>query len=497
MTPRRGGFFLQAIWASLGQLFQALLALAGLFILVRLLGPEAYGIYALALVCVGLCEIVVGGSSGDGIVSLAELRPSHTNSLFYLLVTSSLIAGTALWAGADLLAATVGMREAAPVLAAISGLPLLTAMNTVPAQLLVRDVRFSTLSTSAGIGAIAATLAGIYLAIMGWGVFSLVLMEYIRRTLVLLMNLMATRWLPSLSLNRADSVEIVRLALGRVENRALQYVSTEAMPRGLIGAAIGPDALGIYVIAKRLLDQLNGVLTGPISAVCLPAFALARGKPAELRIIMKKAIRGSTLLFWPALMGLLMVAPILLPLLFGQALESGVLVVQILILASLRTPLSGFTNSLFIGLGNPRIVTRLQWVSLILGALFLSLGVPYGITGASIALAARQWFAWPFGASAVAKAIQFPMVEQLRVLAQSAVPALIMVLAVGLAALLLPETIAPITELVILGSAGLIAYPMSWMAFSLQARKTIPIVIARMIRGDMRGAVHAARTLFW
>ncbi|MGB3470394.1 MAG: oligosaccharide flippase family protein [Erythrobacter sp.] len=497
MKPAKGGFLLQALWASLGQLFQAVLAFAGLLILVRLLGPEAYGIFAIALICVGFCEIVVGGHTGDGIVSIAELRASHTHSLFGLLATVGLAAGAGLWLAQDLLAQAFGVEQAGPVIAAASALPLLSAMTTVPAQLLARDVRFSVLSTGTGLGAVAAIGAGVYGALSGWGVFSLVFMEYVRRTVILLVAVYATRWRPGCDFHRADAWEITRPALGRVENRAVQYVSSEAMPRTLIGAVLGPDMLGIYVIAKRLLDQLNNVLSGPISAVSMPAFALARGNSEELRRIMSKAIRGSTLVFWPALIGLLIVSPTLLPLLFGEQLDGLVVVVQILIIASLRTPLSGFTSALFIGLGDQRTVSRLQWISLGIGAILLAIGLQYGLIGASLALAARQWLAWPFGASAISKSINLSATEQVRVFGQSALPSCLMGAAVGLASFLLPGDLSQIATLVCLSAIGVIVYPLCWMAVSPRERTIIPEVFHHIVHGRLRDALHCAKALVW
>ncbi len=116
MKPAKGGFLLQVLWASLGQLFQAVLAFAGLLILVRLLGPEAYGIFAIALICVGFCEILIGGHTGDGIVSVKQLRASHTNSLFWLLAILGVISGAGLLIAHDVLAQAFGVEEAGPVI---------------------------------------------------------------------------------------------------------------------------------------------------------------------------------------------------------------------------------------------------------------------------------------------------------------------------------------------------------------------------------------------
>ncbi len=322
-------------------------------------------------------------------------------------------------------------------------------------------------------------------------------MEYVRRGVILGIIVYATRWLPGFDFHKPDAWEITRPALGRVENRAVQYVSTEAMPRTLIGAVLGPDLLGVYVIAKRLLDQLNNVLSSPISAVSLPAFALARDSSKELRRIMTKAIRGSTLVFSPALIGLLLVSPVLVPLLFGEKLNDLIVVVQILIIASLRTPLSGFTNALFIALGDQQTVSRLQWISLAIGAISLIIGLQYGLVGACVALAARQWLAWPFAARAVAKRIGLTIMDQLRVFMHSAIPTILMGTIVGVVSIVLPSSLSPITTLCIAVLIGIVAYPLSWMISSAKERAIIPLVAQHLVSGRLREAVQCAKTLVW
>ncbi len=495
MTASADRFVSQAAWASVGQLVQALIAFGGLIVLVRLLGAEAYGLFAIALIAVGLLEILVGGHAADGVISIEDLRPAHTDTLFWTLAAIGGAGGLLLWTAGPAVARMLGIDDAAPVIASVAGLPLLTALIAVPGQLLIRRVEFSALTISASLAAALATSAGVLAAINDMGVTSLVIMEYVRRTLTLAMQLYSARWRPGFAFDRHDAHVALRLGGGRIENVAIQHVSTQTMPRGLIGAVLGADMLGVYTVAKRLIDQLNGVLTGPIAAIAQPAVASFRNDDQRLVWIVARAIRVSTIAFWPALIGLIAIAPLLVPVMLGPGLILAVPVVQILALAALRAPLTGFTTAFFAARGQHRVITRLQINSLLLGALLLPIGLYWGLEGACWALAARQWLAWPFGAVAIARAIGMSPMQQLRVLAAAGIAPCLMGASVFGLMIWFPSGLPDGVRLAIVTMMGVILYPLWWMAVFPRARRLLLLAMRDALRGDAKGVVRSIKAI--
>jgi len=497
MTRPTGGYLLQAVWASLGQIVQVVIAFVSLATLARILGAEAYGLYAVALMCVGLADLLVGGHAGQGLVSIPALRSTHSSSLFWVLVAVACFTGLGLWFGRDLISSAIGVKEAAAVVGYSCGLPLISAMTTVPSQLLVREVRFDALSRGSATGALIGAFAGIAAALAGLGPASLVVMEYVRRLTILGLAFKSASWFPKSRFDRDDVIQILRPAFRRIENQSVQYFSTNFMPRAIIAALLGPVSLGIYVIATRFIDQLNSVLSGPISGVALPAFAKARDTKDELVRILLKAIRGSTIAYWPALLGAAIVAPLAIPILFGSEMAPAAPIVQLMIIGSLRTPLSGFTNALFVGLDDHNAITRLQLISLFVGGFFLVLGSPWGLEGMTLGLALRQWFMWPIAAKAIDRSIGVGPGTQFMTMLQTATAPCLMALAVLLLAVAWPFESSPSLKLLTLIVTGLAAYPVALMMTSRSARLVIPDVAALMFSGKPAQAFRRGRDLFW
>ncbi|MEM9740404.1 MAG: lipopolysaccharide biosynthesis protein [Pseudomonadota bacterium] len=454
---------LQAIWAASGQAGQALVGLVSLLILVRLLGPDAYGIFALGLLFTGLAELLCGGHLAELLVKRKTVERGHENAAFWLSLGVSVLCAVVLVALAQLAADLFSTPDLALVLPAMAALPVLSALAVTPNQLLIRRLQFNSLALADLTSSLCALAVGLTLALNGGGIWSLVFMEMARRTVVFFCNMVSARWLPGFGFARAEAIEIVRFAAKRLENRALQYGAQQAMPRIVIGGLLGTEALGIYAVARRLIDQLNHVLITPIAAVAFPAAAQIQDDRPRLHKLIEASIRITTWVFWPALLGAAVVGMVAFPLVLGAEWGATVVVFQFLVLAALRAPVSSFNTSILTATGRLREITWIQGASLIVGAILSTAGaLTFGLAGAVAGLALRQWAVWPVGAAMMKRATGFPIRRQLNILALAGAPSIMMVLLLVLLDAAAFSMLDPLSRISALVAAGLLSYVSAW-----------------------------------
>lgn len=415
-----------AVWSSAGQFGQAAIGFGSTIVLVRLLGPEAFGLFTLGLLFTEFAEVLVARQTADFLVREKRVTRGHETAMFAVLCATALLLAGGIAAGAPQIAGFFDAPDLAGVLAAMAVLPILTALASVPQQILTRAMRFDTLAKIGTAAMLTGALSGVALAVAGAGIWSLVAMEAVRRAVVLAAAGWSARWLPGGTFGWLETRAVVVFGARRVENRLLQYVSINAIPRFLIGRYLGVDALGIYTVARRLLSQLNNVLNGPVTTVGFPVVSrLAPGDPAMGRFV-TGALRLGTWIVWPAVLGIVAVAPSLVPLIYGHGWSEAVIVLQLLALGYLRAPLSGIVSAVLTGVGALGAISRLHVISMLAVAALLAAGLPFGLAGAAAALALRQWIIWPVGAHYVRKATGYDPRRQMRVLAGAAVPSLVM-----------------------------------------------------------------------
>jgi O-antigen/teichoic acid export membrane protein len=457
----------QYAWALSGQAAQALLALASVVVIARLLGPEVYGVFALTMLIVGLAEILVGGHVTDFLVQKPAVAPGDRNAAFLLTVLFAVAIGVVLVAAAPLVATILGRPDLTALVPAVAVLVVLTAAANVPTNLLVRAMSFNILARIDTTTGLAAFILGAGLAYAGAGIWSLLAMEIARRGLRLLLVAIAARWVPGISFRWHNIVELWTFARSRLLGAFFQYLA-QATPRLVIQIMLGTQALGYFAVASRLFDQATGLITGPLVAVAFPAAARTKGDLEHLRDLLARAIATSTAIGWPAILGFVVVAPILIPLLLGPDWIGAVLTVQILTLSALRASVTGFNGAIILGLGRADLRMRLNLINALLGLLLCPLGALVGVEGVAAALLARAFISWPVGAFYVERLTGFAAKRQFRIAAISAVPAMAMALSIETLRRALDGLVrAPSLGLILIAS-GVFLYVAFWAVLNFR-----------------------------
>lgn len=457
----------QYAWALSGQVAQGMLALASVAVIARLLGPETYGLFALTMLIAGLAEILVGGHVTDFLVQKAAVSDGDRNAAFVLTVLLAVVIATALILGASFVGMALSHPEVAALLPAVAALIVLTAAANVPTNLLVRAMSFDILARIDTLTALVAFILGTALAYAGAGVWSLLVMEIARRGLRLVLVALAARWVPGLLFRWRNIVELWTFARSRLLSAFFQYVA-QATPRLVIQAMLGTQALGYFALASRLLDQATGLITGPLAAVAFPAAARTRHDLEWLRSLLARAIATSTTIGWPAILGFVVVAPIIIPLLLGPDWTGAIPTIQLLTLSALRSSVTGFNGAIILGMGRADLRMRLNLVNALLGLVLCPLGALAGVEGVAAAMLFRAFTSWPIGARYVQRLTGFAAREQFRIAAISAVPAVAMALSIEILRATLEGMVRPLWLGLILIVSGVLLYGVFWAALNFR-----------------------------
>ena len=154
----------------------------------------------------------------------------------------------------------------------------------------------------------------------------------------------------------------------------------------LIGKLLGMEALGIYDIAFKLANLINGQLLPIITNISMPVFAKNQHDIPTVRKHYLKMIELISFLFFPIFAILFLSAPILIPLLYGPKWNAAIVPFQILCLFAVFRTLSSPTSGLYNALGKPQIGLYFTAVftPLFLTTLYFSSG--YGLVAACLAV---------------------------------------------------------------------------------------------------------------
>jgi PST family polysaccharide transporter len=121
----------------------------------------------------------------------------------------------------------------------------------------------------------------------------------------------------------------------------------------------------------------------------------------------------SALVALPAFLGLIVLAPVCVPLVFGPQWDDAVPALQLLLLCGVRTATGVFNISILRALGRPDLPLVLLGAGVLLTLGLIPALAPWGLTGVMLALVLRTFATWPIGCSFIERTTGIAVRRQL------------------------------------------------------------------------------------
>jgi PST family polysaccharide transporter len=439
------------------RLFQLLAGVLSIALMARLLGPEAYGVYGLAMVVVGFGQIA-GSVWGGGYVAMHDARDADFDALAWISIGVAALGTVVLLAMSGPLGNIRGFEQAASLLPALSLLLLLGAPVVFLSAEAQRQGRYDLLAQSETASAAVAVVSGIVCAFLGFGVWSFVGMEFARSVVRLgILALRAGVW-PRLRCRAEDFKRAAAFDGTRLSGRLLQWADL-AVPRLVIARFLGEEALGLFVLGWRVYSQLKEVVVGPFAMFAMPAIAALRGDRAAIHGLLDTWQRLSAFLAFPVIIGFVLVCPLLVDIWLGEGWPDAAIVMQLLALAGLRSASSAFNGAVLDGMGRPGLQLLTYAAGLAASLVLVPIGLAVaGVAGVAAATLLRSFLTWPVSTFLVARVSGYPPGRQFTTVFPAALSACIMGAVVMLVQFILPPDQSDWTVLAACIATGFVTY---------------------------------------
>jgi O-antigen/teichoic acid export membrane protein len=367
-----------AMWTAVETWGQQLMLFLVFVALAHLLGPEAIGLATMALVAPVILAVPVTRGIPEAIIQRPEIDREHLDSAFWLLAGG----GAALSAVAFILAWPIAHFFSEPVIEELvrctALIVFIQSLAGVPIAVLKRHLNFRVLALRTLCSAIVSGAVGIGLALHGYGVWSLVWMQIARWTVEVIVLLWGSAWRPRFAFSWARCKDLFGFA-GPIIGFSLWQFINEEMPKAVLGAFIGPSAVGIYQLAKRPLEVVTSAFLAPLTAMAMPAVARMQSDRAMIDQFFNSSIRVAVVLGFPAYMGLAAIAPDAVPLVFGDHWSEAVLAVQIIMLLGLVRTFDGIAGGTVLAIGRSDLIFKFNVFYTFAGGACIVAAAPYGV----------------------------------------------------------------------------------------------------------------------
>jgi O-antigen/teichoic acid export membrane protein len=334
-----------ARFAIEAMLFVTMVALA------RIVPPEAFGIFAVVTIVQELAQMMPMEGIGGALVQRRSIERDHLRGGLTLSVGLGLLGAAFTVLVAVLVVEPLMGRQTEMLTIATTPYFLLGAVYAIPMAVLRRRLDFRRLSLiDLALNATRA-LASLALALVGLNASALVFGSMLGMAAALCMALaFAPVPLP------AWRPRAMRELLPYGGPAALATISWTGFRNGdyaIIGSVLGPAQAGFYWRSYQLAVEYQGKVANAVSQVAFPVLARTEGID-ELLVLRQRMVRLLTVLVFPLLALLIVLAPTVIPWLFGPEWEPSVVPTQILVAGGAATLAINTCGSALMAAGRAR-----------------------------------------------------------------------------------------------------------------------------------------------
>lgn len=303
-------------WNLLQNIVSRLLALLVVAILSRILDRSAFGGIALALAITTFAELFVNQGFGEFITQTPKLEDEHLDTAFWFNIATGAIFAGVIAMCAHPLAIALDEASAASVIQWLSLSLLIRSFAVVPAGVLLRNLRFRSLSMRSVVASAVGGVAGIATALSGFGVYSLVIQVLVGDLASVVILWGATDWRPGLRFSKRTLRELSQFGTPIIGATLIGFVSRR-LDTVIVGSVLGLALLGVYSMAQRVYQIVLQVVNKSTTDVTFSALSRLSDSEENRRRAIYRVIELTGALCFPTYVGLAVIAEPLTITLFG------------------------------------------------------------------------------------------------------------------------------------------------------------------------------------
>jgi len=378
------------IWRSGTQIFGQLLTWASTFIVIRLLGPSAYGLFAMTQVILVLLNMLNGYGLASALIQRADAGRHAQRQLFGMLMLLNLTLGAIQFLAAPAAAAYYRQPEVADLLRVQALLYIATPFIALPQALLSREMDFRKQALVNFVSALAGAITALAGALGGMGVWTLVaapIALFATRAIGMTIAARSYMW-PSFDFRGAG--DIARYGGVMATGQIFWFAQSQA-DVFIAGRLFDPHMLGIYTTSLFLTQIFVSKFVPPLNEVAFSAYARLKDDKTAVAAAFTRSAQLVMLVAMPFYLGMAATADPLVAVALGPKWLEAVPVVHWLALAMPMMTLQVLFAPASDACGRPGISAQNSMTGALCLPIAFLVGVHWGVMG----LVAAWFVAYP------------------------------------------------------------------------------------------------------
>ena len=347
-------------------------------VLARLLAPKEFGVIALMMVFLSLCNVILDSGLGNALIQKKEADQFDFCSVFYINLALGVILYLLLFAAAPLVAGFYGSAELSCYLRVSSLTLIINSFALIQRTLLNKWMMFYLSFRISWAAMIVSGLVGIIMAYLGFGVWALITQQLTSATIGCFLLWALVKWRPQWCFDWSCAKKLFRFGWKFLVSSLIDTLYNDIYSI-VIGKISNLTELGFYNRGRSIPAFGMNVINSTVGSVLFPAFSELQNDRTKMKELAKRGLRNIMFLVIPVFTLLFILAEPVVRIVFTEKWLPCVIYLRLCCVTFFYWPLHTTNLQIISACGRSDIFLVLEIIKKIQAAMVILLTCRYGV----------------------------------------------------------------------------------------------------------------------
>lgn len=272
-------------------------------VLARILGPEISGTVALVTVFTTIMQVFVDSGMGNALIQKKNADDLDFSTVFYFNIAACVILYAVMFLCSPLIGSFYAMPELVSIVRVSSLTLLVSGVKNVQQAYVSRNMLFKRFFYSTIGGTLGAAVVGITMALLNFGVWALVAQNLFNVAVSTAILWITVKWRPKKMFSFERLRGLFSYGWKLLVSSLIETIYND-LRQMIIGKLYTEADLAYYNNGKRFPQFFVSNINSSIDSVLLPAMSTEQNDKERVKAMTRRAIKTSTYLILPFMVGL-------------------------------------------------------------------------------------------------------------------------------------------------------------------------------------------------
>ena len=365
-------------WSGIDNVAQFGVSFIVSIVLARLLSPDDYGLIGIITIFTAVCTTLINGGFTTALIRKKDATGDDYNTAFIVNLGVSLLLYAVIFLCSPFIAYFFHRQELVALTQVSSLGMIIGALGMVQRTRLTKRIDFKTQTKITIVASVASGIVGIAMALMGFGVWSLVAQSLTSQCLRTTLLWLANKWIPQLRFSSDSFHDLFGFGWKMMIVGVIDTVWKE-LYQVVVGKFYSPATLGQYTRAKGFSQLFSSNLTNVIQRVTYPVLSNIQDDKERMVAAYRRIIKVTMFVTATCMFFLGAISEPLLNCLIGSKWHEAATYLPLICIIGSTYPLHAINLNMLQVQGRSDLFLGLEVIKKIIGIAPLSVCILYGI----------------------------------------------------------------------------------------------------------------------